>query len=70
MTRSAAPPQPWQEIACAAHDCALELAVIDDTGEHVLVFPCRRVLQGWVKADTLEPVNVRPTHWRRWDQTA
>jgi len=25
------------------------------------------MLQGWVKADTLEPVNVHPTHWRRWE---
>jgi hypothetical protein len=67
MTRSNASALPWQEITNAPLDCDLELAVIDDTGAHVLVFPCRRRLYEWVKADTLEQVNVRPTHWRRWE---
>ena len=44
----------------------LELAVVDYDGPHALVFPCRRVIGGWVKAETKEPVDVRPTHWRHW----
>jgi hypothetical protein len=68
MTRSNASLLPWQEITNAAFDCELELAVIDDTSAHVLVFPCRRVLHEWVNADTLEQVNVCPTHWRRWEE--
>jgi hypothetical protein len=34
---------------------------------HVLVFPCRRILTGWLKSGTQEEVNVRPTHWREWE---
>jgi hypothetical protein len=56
----------WQSISTAPFDRALELAVIDAQGPHTLVFPCRRVLHGWLKAATNEPVNVYPTHWREW----
>jgi hypothetical protein len=44
----------------------LELAVVDYDGPHALVFPCRRVSAGWVKSETRELVDVRPTHWRHW----
>ena len=57
----------WQTISTAPFDRDLELAVLDYDGTHALVFPCRRVLHGWIKAGTNEPVNVRPTHWRKWD---
>jgi hypothetical protein len=43
----------------------LQLAVIDASGMHALVFPCRRVLHGWVNAENVS-VFVRPTHWREW----
>jgi hypothetical protein len=33
---------------------------------HALVFPCLRLMGGWVKAATKERVEVHPTHWRRW----
>jgi hypothetical protein len=56
----------WQKITTAQFDRDLELAVLDHDGTHVLVFPCRRVLRGWVKAGTEAPVNARPTHWREW----
>jgi hypothetical protein len=59
----------WQTIATAPFDRDLELAVIDAEGQHALVFPCRRVLRGWAKADTYSPVNVHPTHWREWDDS-
>jgi hypothetical protein len=28
--------------------------------------PCRRVLHGWVYAETMRPVDVHPTHWQPW----
>jgi hypothetical protein len=59
----------WQAISTARFDRDLELAVLDRDGTHALVFPCRRVLRGWIKATTNEPVNVHPTHWRDWDST-
>ena len=58
--------QMWQSIATAPLDRDLELAVIDGSGKHALVFPCRRVLNGWIDAATQKRVDVRPTHWRDW----
>jgi hypothetical protein len=60
---------PWQPVSTAPFDCELELAVIDYDGPHALVFPSRRVLKGWIKAETKKRIEVYPTHWRRWDKT-
>ena len=59
----------WQQIASAPFDIDIELAVIDSGGPHALVFPCRRILGGWMNAETKERLDVRPTHWRRWGAT-
>jgi hypothetical protein len=59
----------WWAIASAPFDRDLELAVIEASGMHTLVFPCRRVLRGWVDARTNLPVHVHPTHWREWDDS-
>ena len=56
----------WQPIATAPFDRDLELAVINGSGVHMLVFPCRRILRGWIKSENGEPVDVHPTHWREW----
>jgi hypothetical protein len=56
----------WHPISRAPFDCDLELAVIDKDEPHALVFPCRRILDGWIRSETKEPVDVRPTHWREW----
>ena len=56
----------WQPISTAPFDGDLELAVRDDGDLHVLDFPCRRVLGGWIKAATKERICVNPTHWRLW----
>ena len=42
----------WQPINTAPFDRDLELAVINSGEPHVLVFPCRRILSGWVNAET------------------
>ena len=57
----------WQAISTAPFDRDLELAVINYDGVHALVFPCRRILTGWLKSGTQEQVNVQPTHWREWE---
>lgn len=58
----------WQPIAAALFDCDLELAVIFSAD--VLAFPCRRILGGWMNAETKERLKgLRPTHWREWVPT-
>jgi hypothetical protein len=59
----------WLPIHTAPFDAEIELAVIDREGPHALVFPCRRALQGWLKAETGQAIAVRPTHWRPWGRT-
>ncbi len=56
----------WEPIATAPFDRDLELAVINYDGVHALVFACRRIVGGWMKADTKARIDVRPTHWREW----
>jgi hypothetical protein len=56
----------WQTIASAPFDRDLEVAVFDTGETHAVVFPCRRVLRGWVSAETAAPVAIHPTHWREW----
>ncbi|QOZ28483.1 hypothetical protein CI1B_45460 [Bradyrhizobium ivorense] len=56
----------WEGIAVAPYDRDLELAVIEGNAIHRLVFPCRRTLGGWIKAETAERIVVQPTHWRPW----
>lgn len=59
----------WLTIETAPFERDIEVAVIDFDGPHAVVFPCRRVLGGWVKATTLTPVDIHPTHWREWSNT-
>jgi hypothetical protein len=56
----------WQPISIAPFDRDLELAVRDGGELQVLVFACRRILGGWVKAATRERICINPTHWRQW----
>ena len=60
----------WQHISTAPPGRDLELAVIDNDGPHALVFPCRRILNGWMNTRTKERLDVRPTHWRDWQEAA
>ena len=56
----------WNPILTAPFDLELELAVLDEEGEHALVFPCRKGAEGWKNALTGERIDVHPTHWREW----
>lgn len=58
----------WTKIETAPFDRDLELAVIEADGDiHAVVFPCRRVVSGWIKSETRRPVELHPTHWRNWE---
>jgi hypothetical protein len=60
----------WQPIASAPFDRDLELALINYDGTHALVFPCRRLLSGWVNAETKKRIDdLRPSHWREWSDS-
>ena len=54
----------WQPISSAPLNRDIELAVIDETGVHILIFPCQQVLCGWINAKLGTRVDIRPTHWR------
>lgn len=56
----------WQPVATAPFDRNIELAVIRSATPHAVAFPCRRILHGWLDADTKESIDVQPTHWREW----
>ena len=59
----------WQPISTAPLDCDLELAIFNYDGIHALMFPCRRIHDGWLKAETKERMDhLQPTHWRGWAQ--
>lgn len=60
----------WQTITTAPFDQALELAIIGIEGVHALAFPCRRVLRGWLNAETDEALSLRPTLWREWSEAS
>jgi hypothetical protein len=57
----------WQPISTAPFDRDVELAVKDGEGHHALVFPCRQIPGGWIKAESKKWIDVRPTHWREWE---
>jgi len=59
----------WQPASTAPFDRDLQLAVIDSTGTHALVFPCRRIAGGWIKAATKQRIDLDPSHWREWADT-
>lgn len=60
----------WEPIASAPFDRDLQVAVVEGEDVHALVIRCRRARQGWVSATTGKPIDVRPTHWREWAQSA
>jgi hypothetical protein len=62
----------WRPIVTAPFDLDLELAVLDDAiDEYVaLVFPCRRVGDGWMNLTSKERIDIDPTHWREWQSRA
>ncbi|MHB9434047.1 MULTISPECIES: hypothetical protein [unclassified Mesorhizobium] len=57
----------WKPILTAPFGRNLKLAVFDEDGEHALVFPCRKQLDGWRNVATGAWVDIRPTHWRDWE---
>jgi len=60
----------WRPVSTAPFDRDLELGVLDWEGTHTLVFPCRRIIGGWLDGETKEQIDVDPTHWRSWGQVS
>jgi hypothetical protein len=69
MSQSESASPVWLPVSKAPFDRELELAVVGADGPHAVAFPCRRILNGWIAADTKRRVELRPTHWRPWRQT-
>lgn len=55
----------WKNIDTAPFDRDLELAIIGDE-VRAIPFPCMRSSRGWINAETLKPLEIRPTHWQSW----
>lgn len=60
----------WETIDLAPFGHNLEVSVIEGDEVYALVFPCRRMGEGWSNALTREPVPVHPTHWRYWAESS
>lgn len=53
----------WQRASTTPFDRDIELAILNYNGAHAIVFPCRRILGGWIGADTKEKlISLQPTH--------
>lgn len=35
---------------------------------HALVFPVRKNGNDWIDASTKKPIDIAPTHWRKWTE--
>jgi len=60
-------PEKWLPVSIAPSDADLEVCVMDERGIHALVFPVRKNGIDWVDASTKKHVDIRPTHWRKWN---
>jgi hypothetical protein len=58
----------WNPITSAPFERDIELAVLDQSGEHLVAFACRRGADGWMTARSNQPVDIHPTHWRQWTE--
>ncbi|MCS3447081.1 MULTISPECIES: hypothetical protein [Bradyrhizobium] len=61
----------WLPVASAPSDHELEVCVLDYDGMvHALMFPCHRDGAEWVDHVGSKHLDIQPTHWRRWTQSA
>ena len=61
----------WLPVSTAPADRELEVCVLDYDGMvHALVYPCHRDGADWVDPATRKPLDIQPTHWRNWMQSA
>ena len=56
----------WRPAATAPFDRHIALSIAQQGEILLLVFPCRRVADGWIDAETGKHLCIRPTHWRDW----
>ena len=54
----------WQPISTAPLDFDLELGIFTYDGIHASLYPCRRIHDGWLKAETSERIDFQPTRSR------
>ena len=55
----------WNCVATAPAEMLLQVLVNDGSGDdYLLPFPCKLTPDGWVKAATGSPLQVRPTFWK------
>lgn len=58
----------WLPVSIAPSYDDLEVCVVDNRGLQALVFPVRKSGAIWIDSKTKKPVDIRPTHWRKWGE--
>ena len=59
----------WQPLADSPppRGLDLEIAVVERDGSvNAVVEPAFWTGEGWLSVDTEQPLDLQPTHWRRW----
>ena len=54
----------WQPISTAPLSRDVELAIMEGGDAYVLVFACRRMIDGWLNVAKGKRIDIQPTHWR------
>jgi hypothetical protein len=53
----------WREIGSAPFDREIEVAIVEDDVRMASGLRLRRA-DGWIDSETLQPVQMKATHWR------
>lgn len=56
----------WNPITEAPFDTDVQIGINYPEGVHALVFACRLTADGWIDPATGRIIDIRPTHWRNW----
>ena len=71
MTQTHSTIPEWLPVSIAPDEKDLEICIMDYDGIVLaLGYPCHKRGAEWVDASNNKRVDVQPTHWRRWPESA
>ena len=62
--------RPWHPISTAPRNARVELRTCDAFGPYRLGFPCVLAEDGWINAERQIKLDILPTQWRQWLESA